>query len=183
MLKDPEKTMNTVFLSGSMSIRVLNDDIQNRIRIIIDSNFPIVIGDANGADKVLQEFLADLEYKNVTVFCAGNKCRNNIGSWKVNHITVDSKLTGREFYTVKDKAMAAIADYGFVLWDGKSIGSLNNVLELRQQNKYAVVYFLPENQFYNIKNQQDIQNLLDKCNEKNSGQDKSGGIPQESICF
>ena len=32
--------------------------------------------------------------------------------------------------TQKDKAMAAEADYGFVLWDGKSSGSISNVFEL-----------------------------------------------------
>jgi hypothetical protein len=35
--------------------------------------------------------------------------------------------------------MAIEADYGFVLWDGKSPGSLNNIIELLNKNKKAPV--------------------------------------------
>lgn len=53
-------------------------------------------------------------------------------------IAVSPKLTGREFWTQKDKAMAA--DYGFFLWDGKSQDSITNVLELVKDNKKSLVY-------------------------------------------
>jgi hypothetical protein len=155
--------MTTVFLSGSITITRLNNVILARLQNIIDKQFAIVVGDANGADKALQKHLTTVQYPHVTVFCAGNVCRNNLGNWSVKHISVDANITGRAFYTQKDKAMAQLADYGFVLWDGKSPGSFNNVLEFLKQRKKALVYFAPDNAFYPISSVDDARTLLDKC--------------------
>lgn len=155
--------MTTVFLSGSRKISRLNDIIRNRIKNMVDKDFQIFVGDANGADKAMQRFLADIGYQNVTVFCAGNTCRNNVGDWSTQKIEVSSKLKGRDFYTQKDKEMAAIADYGFVLWDGKSAGSINNVFELLKREKKVVVYLSQKKKFKKISEPQDIENLLKNC--------------------
>jgi hypothetical protein len=159
--------MTTVFLSGSRTISRLNGMIRDRIRNMVDQEFRIIVGDANGADKALQGYLAETRYGNVTVFCAGDTCRNNIGGWQVKQIQVDPKLKGRDFYTQKDKEMAAEADYGFVLWDGKSSGSINNIFELLIQKKSIVVYLSTDKIFTNISNPYDVQILLRSCNEKN----------------
>lgn len=37
--------------------------------------------------------------------------------------------------------MAKDADMGFMIWDGKSRGTLNNMLDLVLQNKTCEVYF------------------------------------------
>lgn len=152
--------MTTVFLSGSRKINRLNSDIRSRIHNILEQGFQVFIGDADGADKAMQSYLAEQRYLNVSVFCAGNICRNNIGSWKIRNINVDKKLTGRAFYTEKDKAMASEADFGFVLWDGKSKGSINNVFELLNRGKKALVYFSPQKEFFNIKTIHDVRDLL-----------------------
>lgn len=155
--------MTTVFLSGSRTIGRLNDMIRDRIRNMMDQDFRIVVGDANGADKAFQAFLAGALYKNVSVFCAGPVCRNNVGNWPVERIQVDAKFKGRDFYTQKDKEMAIAADYGLVLWDGKSAGSINNVFELLKWQKRVVVYLSSENRFANISEAQDVQELLKSC--------------------
>lgn len=155
--------MTTVFLSGSRKISRLNEEIRSRLQNILKQNFQIFVGDANGADKAIQSYLAEQCYSNVCIFCAGDVCRNNIGSWETRKIKVDKNLTGREFYTQKDKAMAAKADYGFVLWDGKSKGSIANVFELLRNKKIAVVYFAPRKEFFNIKSADDARRLLNLC--------------------
>jgi hypothetical protein len=156
--------MTTVlFISGSIKINRLNKDIKNRLQNALDQNFDVVVGDANGADKALQKYLSEVNYNNVVVYCAGNVCRNNIGNWKVRRVPVDSRLKGREFYTQKDKEMADTADYGFVLWDGKSPGSFNNIMELLKNNKKALVYFSPDKNFYPVSKLEDAENLLSKC--------------------
>lgn len=157
--------MTTVFLSGSRKISRLNEMIRNRINKMIDKGFQIIVGDANGADKALQKFLADVGYSNVVVFCSGQACRNNIGSWSVRQVSVDSKLKGRDFHTQKDKKMAAEADYGLVLWDGKSAGSISNVFELLKREKSVVVYFSPEKQFHTVSHLDDANKLLEKCDK------------------
>jgi hypothetical protein len=153
----------TVFLSGSRVISRLNHSIRARLKNIVEQGFRVIVGDANGADKALQSFFADVHYNNVVVFCAGNICRNNVGEWPIENVEVDLKLKGRDFYTQKDKAMAAEADYGFVLWDGKSVGSISNVLELMNSRKPVVVYFGPEKAFYNLKQSEDVHALLRHC--------------------
>lgn len=155
--------MTTVFLSGSRSVSRLDDAIRDRIRRMTDQEFAIVIGDASGADKAMQIHLAANGYRNVTVFCAGQTCRNNVGEWPTRHVEVPSSLSGRDFYTVKDKAMAGHADYGFVLWDGKSAGSINNVLELVRQGKSVVVHLSTTRNFAVVKTAEDITRLLELC--------------------
>jgi hypothetical protein len=155
--------MTTVFISGSRHLSRLNQEVKARLSNVMNQHFSVVVGDANGADKAVQAFLKELGYQAVTVFCAGDKCRNNLGQWQVNQIHVDAKLKGRAFYTVKDKKMAEVADYGFVLWDGKSQGSYNNIVELLNQNKKALVYFAPKKDFMTIKNKADLNLLVHEC--------------------
>jgi hypothetical protein len=157
--------IGTVFLSGSISINRLNDMIRKRLENIIERDLHVAIGDAGGADKAMQTYFAEARYPHVEVFCAGDECRNNVGNWSVRHVRVDPKLKGRELYAQKDKAMAVEADYGFVVWDGKSPGSINNVIELLESTKPVVVYFAPEKQFYPLKRAGDVRALLHHCSE------------------
>lgn len=158
--------MKTVFISGSRKISRLNKEIRERLENIIKQGLEVTIGDANGSDKAVQSFFAEREYPHVTVYCTGDTCRNNIGAWKIHTVEADKNLSGRAFYTLKDKEMARNADFGLVLWDGKSIGSINNILEMTSQNKLVVVYFSPTREFINIKNLDDTKGLLSKCESK-----------------
>ncbi len=155
--------MTTVFFSGSRRVSRVNDMIRNHIRNMIDQGFRILVGDANGADLALQKFLAEIRYPNVIVFCSGSMCRNNVGEWDTREVTVDPHLKGRAFFEQKDKAMAAEADCGFVLWDGKSAGSISNIFELLKRGKEIVVYFVPEKQFVTVSFLDDVKELLSKC--------------------
>jgi len=158
--------MTTVFLSGSRKISRLDEAVKSRLSTIVEKGLRVIVGDANGADKAFQTCLASMDYANVTVFCSGPECRNNIGQWNVKHVSVDTKLKGRDFYTQKDKAMAGEADYGLVLCDGKSPGSISNVIEMLKRNKRAVVYLSPEKQFYAVSHLDDANKLLEKCDKK-----------------
>lgn len=51
--------------------------------------------------------------------------------------------------------MANEASIGFMIWDGKSIGTLMNVFRLVSQNKEVVVYTATSKQFSNLKNKTD----------------------------
>jgi hypothetical protein len=112
-------------------------------------------------------FLAEKKYENVVVFCSGQNCRNNIGNWPTKKIEVNLKLKGRDFFAQKDKAMASEADYGLVLWDGKSMGTVNNMLELLKHNKPVAAYFMPGKEFYSLKRVGDLQKLFKHCDGRN----------------
>ena len=155
--------MTTVFLSGSRKISRINDAIRSRIDNMVSKGISIIVGDANGADKAMQSYLAEIAYQDVTVFCAGDHCRNNVGKWPAKNIAPDTSLSGRDFYVQKDKEMALLADFGLVLWDGKSAGSVGNILELLKSGKKVVVYYTPEKQFHNVGTTEDLRALLNKC--------------------
>ena len=157
--------MTAVFLSGSRKISRLNDIVLSRVQGMLDQSIHVVIGDANGADKALQKYLADQHYRNVLVFYVGRVCRNNVGDWDMREVFADRKLEGRAFYAKKDKEMASLADYGFVIWDGKSIGSINNVYELLKNGKMAIVYLAQEKRFIDVRVSSDLEDLLQCCNQ------------------
>ena len=158
--------MTTVFLSGSRRLSRINDVIRKRLENMISCKLHIIVGDANGADRAMQSYFAEAGYNDVTVYCAGTRCRNNVGGWTTKMVEVNPNLKGREFYEQKDKEMAKQADLGFVLWDGKSYGSIANVFKLLQSNKNVVVYLSPEKQFYSLNTIDDIDIILDKCAPK-----------------
>ena len=160
--------MKTVFLSGSRDTNQLNELVRYRINEWLDQRAKFVVGDANGADKAMQRYLAEENYKNVIVFCSGSVCRNNVGNWDVQEISVDLKLKGRAFYTQKDKEMASIADSGFVLWDGKSIGSINNMHELLKNGKNIVVYLSPKQKFIDVTNSGELEALIQKIDQSDA---------------
>jgi hypothetical protein len=131
-----------VFISGSISINNLPPIAIEKINSIIAKNYRILIGDAKGVDLLVQEYLLKKKYNNVIVYFTGNNIRNNAGNWEFNHITDYScRKKGRDLYTIKDKAMANDADYGLMIWDGKSKGTLGNIKEMIKQYKHFYVIF------------------------------------------
>lgn len=157
--------MTSVFVGGSRDISRLNDLIKDRIKNIVSNDFTIHIGDANGADKAVQQYLFETHYLNVIVYCTGSSCRNNIGHWPVNHVSTPNKLNGLKFYMQKDLEMAKKADHGFMLWDGKSAGTLNNILTLLKLHKKCLVYFSPVKSFFTIHTAAELEDLLQKCSQ------------------
>ncbi len=152
-----------VFIGGSRKLSRLNADLKHRIDAIIGKRFTIMVGDANGADKAVQRYLAEKRYKNVAVFCMVGGCRNNIGNWPIRAINASEGAHGFAFYSTKDRAMVDEASHGLMLWDGESKGTLNSIINLVRQHKPVVVYFAPEKIFITMRTVQDVTDLLMKC--------------------
>jgi len=157
--------MIKVFIGGSQSITKLPATVAARIDKIVEGDFTVLIGDASGVDACVQKYLAEKPYTGVLVFCT-NVCRNNAGGWKTIVVQADAGEKGFDFYVLKDREMAREADYGFMLWDGRSKGTLNNVLNLLSANKSALVFFAPEESFHTIRKAEDLSALLAKCGER-----------------
>ena len=144
--------MMKVFIGGSRRVSRLGAPVRARLEKIVQKGLPVMIGDANGADKAVQQYLFSKHYDKVEVFCSGTSCRNNIGQWPTRLINADTHDRGsRRFYTAKDRAMSNEATYGFMVWDGKSTGTLLNVLRLLSQDKKVVVYNVPDRRFSELK--------------------------------
>ena len=154
--------MSTVFIGGSRHVSRLFPEIKGRLDNVITSGHHVVIGDANGADKTVQKYLYDAAYNRVTVFCSGEP-RNNLGLWPTRKIMPPKNIRGFQFYAAKDREMAREADFGLMVWDGKSAGTILNVLRLMRAGKIAVLFSIPDKRAINIKGQTDWENFLSQC--------------------
>lgn len=157
--------MTTVFLGGSRHVSRIGAAVRKRLDKIIDNNFRVLIGDANGADKSIQQYLFAKNYANVEVFCTEGVCRNNVGDWKVRSIRSKSGLRDFSFYATKDREMTKEATVGFMIWDGKSIGTLLNAFRLLTHEKKVVIYVTPEQQFLELRTFSDWNDFIGNYDE------------------
>jgi hypothetical protein len=158
--------MKKVFVGGSRRLSRLNNKVTQTLDRLIERELTIIIGDANGADKAVQSYLSKKQYRNVIVFCMRDHCRNNLGNWENRQIVSDQRFKNFDYYATKDLAMANETDYGFMLWDSESKGTLNNIVNLLTRNKQVVVYFSPKKNLYQLNDINDISKLLSKCDYK-----------------
>jgi len=154
--------ISTVFVAGSRQISRLPAEVRTRLDTMIEKGFQILVGDANGADKAVQRYLADKSYPNVLVHCMKDHCRNNIGNWPTRQLVAPRGAKGFDYYSVKDRAMAEAAEYGLMLWDGKSKGTINNVVNLSRHHKLVVVYVAPSKEFQTVRALEDLKGVLAK---------------------
>ena len=151
--------MTAVFLGGSRRISRLNDAIGARLDQIIERELQVFVGDANGADKAIQQYLAKKTYARVVVFAITSRLRNNIGKWEVRFVVPPAGARGFDAYSAKDLRMAAEASCGLMLWDARSRGTLANIRNLLTQEKPVAVYHAQKKRFVNLVNLQDLTRL------------------------
>lgn len=152
--------MTTVFIAGSMTIKRLDHLVQERMMNIIVSDFDVVVGDADGVDTSIQLFLADNGAQRATVYCTGDRPRNNVGEFPVHRVTTYHSPGSRAFFTAKDIEMAKAADYGLMIWDAKSTGTLSNVIELLTNKKSSWVFVNKDKRFKPVKDVADLEELV-----------------------
>lgn len=152
--------MKTVFIAGSIKIKRLHPLFVERIANIVREGLPVVVGDANGADASIQAELVSQSATDVTVFCTGDTPRNNLGNWPVHRVRSSAQPGTRAYFTAKDIEMADRAEFGLMLWDAASTGTLSNVFELLSQGKTSVVFVNREAKFQNVKQGEDILDLV-----------------------
>lgn len=176
-----------VFIAGSMNIKHLDPKIKVRIDNIVAHNFEIVVGDADGADKSIQSLLLNYGETKTIVFCSGDKPRNNVGNWPVHRVETHYVAGSRAFFTAKDIRMAEVADIGLMIWDTKSTGTLNNIIELLARKKKAAVFINKNKVFKNIATVEQLEELLSymseyakkKANEKIKLYDRINSLKHE----
>ena len=152
--------MTTIFIAGSITIKSLDARALQRIDNVIESGADVVVGDADGVDTAIQLHLFNAGVKNATVFCAGEAPRNNIGGWPTEAVSTNHAPGTRAFFTAKDLRMAERADFGLMIWDTKSTGTLTNVVELLTRKKKSVVYVNRDKVFKNVGTVDDLESLV-----------------------
>lgn len=150
-----------VFIGGSISIKELDCTVKSELNKLIESKREILVGDAYGVDSLIQKYFFDNGYRKVTVYTCNRHPRNNIGDFKVKNIN-PSLGAGREFYTEKDRAMSYDCDFGFMIWDGKSKGTLANIRRLAKLGVGINVYLSEKRQMKNINNYNDYKKFTEE---------------------
>lgn len=181
--------MTTVFIAGSISISRLHEKVADRINKIVRSDFHVVVGDADGADTSIQECLKQYQAKRVTVYCTGDSPRNNVAEWPVHKVVSKAKTGTRAYFTAKDLEMARDSDYGLMVWDCKSTGTLSNVIELLKGKKKSVVFVNKKKDFVTVSDKNGLEHLVAfmsdharaKAEEKIGLAGKIAGVGQEQF--
>ena len=146
----------TLFVSGSSKTqnkeseyyrKNLPKEVIKQLNDSIKKGEKIVVGDAPGVDRQVQDYLNKLGYKRVEIYSPGKETRYSANSdWKVNHIDSDHEPGSPEWLAAKDKIMANVATKGLaVVLDEGSKATKNNVQRLIEQKKNVSVYELSKN--------------------------------------
>jgi len=152
--------MTCIFVAGSRAVSRLNPQVRERLDNIVKQNFTVLVGDANGEDKAVQQYLAQCGYREVVVYCTED-CRNNVGRWPTRAQRAEpGSRRDRHYYGIKDLAMAQDATCGFMSWDGESKGTLTNVVNLLNVHKNVLLYLGPKKLFFTLRRFEDFHEAL-----------------------
>jgi hypothetical protein len=151
--------MHSVFVAGSRALSKLSAQVKERLDNVIKRQLTVLVGDANGVDKAVQRYLAESTYHHVIVYCM-EVCRNNLGHWPTREHRINSLRHDRNYYGVKDFSMARDADYGLMIWDGSSKGTLTNVLNLLGLDKKVVLFSARKARFFTLRSLDDLHRTL-----------------------
>ena len=146
-----------IFLGGSRNLAFVPEEVQDRLDSWIHTGAHFLIGDANGADSALQEFLASRGHRQVTVFSSATHTRNNKGSWPEERVDSGLKSNSADRHTVKDRRMVKQADKGLVIWDQESIGTLANIVDLVRSNKPVVIFDSRQKELWPLESQAEFR--------------------------
>lgn len=140
---------NRVFISGSIAIKQLPQKVKDSIEKIIEQNFEILVGDANGVDTLVQEYCLAQNYFHVTVYSISTLPRYKASeNFRIKYIEVSNNIKKeRERQQQKDKAMTMDSEFTFAIWDGKSTGTYDNILRGLENNKKIKVYLSKKDLF------------------------------------
>ena len=168
--------MTTVFIAGPIKIKHLDRKFKERIDKIIVSGIDLVVGDADGADTAIQTTLFEQGGSNTTVNEVKKRQRAAMGQsgetiWAdvdngpIHSVTPDLAPGSRAYFTAKDVAMAEAADYGLMMWDATSTGTLSNVIELLGRKKKSAVFVNKSKEFMTVGDVVQLQALVARMSE------------------
>ncbi|WP_343642012.1 hypothetical protein [Roseateles sp.] len=157
--------MTTVFIAGSIGLKHLDRQVLERIERVVQQDFDIVVGDADGVDAAAQRHLLAIGATRVTVYCAGDTPRQNLGDWPVGAVASPHARGSRAFFAAKDRRMAELADYGLMVWDARSTGTLANILEMLERRKKSAVFVNKLKAFENIGNADQLEALVARMSD------------------
>lgn len=155
--------MPTIFIGGSRNVPHLPPTLCLRLDNIVAAGHGIVVGDADGADTAVQSHFRARGYDRLTVFSSGDIPRNNVGRWPTCRVAVPKGVRGFAFHAAKDREMAGIADFGLMIWDGASPGTILNVLRLVAGGRPCVLCDLARQETATVRSVERWRDIFECC--------------------
>ena len=149
-----------IFVAGPRAIKELDQNVIIKLENICKKEYDVIVGDADGIDSSVQKFLKEKNYKNVTVYASKGIARNNYGDWKIENVVVENNVKGFDFYAQKDLKMVKDSDIGFMIWNGKSKGTFNNMINLLKLEKKVILYYVISQKFYQFKQINELEEFI-----------------------
>lgn len=155
--KNGQFTSKKIFVSGSSKTqdadcgyfrKELPKPIREKLNEFMKMKYTVLVGDAPGIDRQVQDYLNSGKYPFVEVYGPGKKVRYVSNKyWKTNPIDAPEFEEGsKEWLAKKDIAMTNAADAGLaVILDEGAKATRRNVERLVNQNKDVSVYELSRN--------------------------------------
>lgn len=146
-----------VFISGSSKTQFKDNpyyrkklprQIRKEIKSYMKNKDTILVGDAPGIDRQVQDFLNKKRYDKVEIYGPGKKVRYSANpKWKTNAIDApEFEEMSPEWLRKKDIEMTNKADVGLaIILDEGATATRNNVQRLIDQNKDVKVFELSKN--------------------------------------
>lgn len=150
-------TGDTVFISGSSKTqdkqsgyfrKKLPKDVAAKIDEMIEMNDKIIVGDAPGIDRQVQNYLKSRHYNNVEIYGPGKDKVRYLANpkWKTNLIDSKYEPGSSKWLAAKDEAMTKAATKGLaVILDQGAMATRRNAQRLIDQGKMADVFQLSLN--------------------------------------
>lgn len=147
----------TLFVSGSSKTqskdspyyrRRLPKEIRAELKSAIKDKKKIIVGDAPGIDRQVQDYLKSKRYSNVEVYGPGNQVRYSASKkWKT--VPIDSgkyEPDTDEWRAEKDIVMSKLADEALavILEKGGAQATRDNIKRVIERNKDVKIYELKE---------------------------------------
>jgi hypothetical protein len=136
-----------VVLAGSRKLAFIPEPVISMLKDQIQAGDTFFIGDAPGVDTTFQKFMVRNNYENVEVFSSAGYVRNNIGKWQEHQIETTLKSKSNALHAFKDREMCKLADFGIMIWDQESAGTLSNAIDLLEQGKACLIYNAVDQEF------------------------------------
>jgi hypothetical protein len=144
----------TVIISGVFSHHELSQEIKSTLDNIIAKNLRVFIGNNQGTDKLIQEYLKSKNYEFVIEF--RTTYSESLGNY------YSAFIEGN--YEDIDKLMCSHADYGLAIWDGKSTRIKANIDRVKQTKTIMVAEQNNDNNIHHLANNPLLAVLSNKTN-------------------
>lgn len=135
---------DVVFVSGKVKYdKELDEAVASELDNVMKSKSNIIVGDAPGSDKLVQDYLNEKGYRNVKVYTSDLNARNNSGMWQVIRIASNKQLDETKRRELKDIAMTNLATKAIAIMpeDDRSGSAMsNNISRLRDKNLEPVIF-------------------------------------------